>query len=271
MQHRGKKVIKTLSLALLLALIHCAKEDVPVTTEFQAKLNDSEKVKNAAGFFQLGSKFKPIQYQLFDSQGVFSKNNIVARYRDQGAKTDFNIKFRFPYDPAMITVLTQCFVDQKIEINRYSDHTQDIVELTFRQEIKKEDIGMSPEQTLSQNQIRYYFGNLQNHMKDQITQLTAEHPEFSEIKAHLEQTVQKHFENVSQKIKLVAQTNVSTWKNTSSFQRDRWTVKPWKNYQEVVVEVTHTTNPIMEISTRVDGDIKDQSFFHELRLSGLHI
>ncbi len=276
-ENGGNKIMKLLGSFLALFLVHCAST-APLTTELQARSNDKIKVEKASKAFQLESrKFKPIQYQIFDSAGDLAKNKIVARYRDKGNNVDFTLKLRFDYDEKMLKLLSQCFIGQKIEINRYSDQPKAIVEVSFQQSYKKDDMGMIASQSLTEFQILEKFQSLQEYIDEEIEALKSEHPEFYENLSDLDATTLKNFAIVSQKINVILESNVSEWKQTSAYQRDRWTIGPWqrnakgKIYPEVVVEVTHNTNPTMEISTRLDGDVTDKSFFQDLRLFGLSI
>lgn len=272
MKTLGEKVIRSLGLLSAIVLVHCASS-VPLTTEFQARSADKAKVQKAAAIFGLGTKHqhKPIQYQIFDSNGTLASNKIVARYRDKGGNVDFTLKLRFDYNESMLKVLSQCFIDQKVEINRYSDQTSPVIELAFQRSYKKEDLGMEKKASLTEAQILERFKYLQDDIKMQTALLSEQHPEFFEYYEELTDSTKKNFEIISQKMKIVADSKVLTWKKTSAFQRDRWTVGAWKSYPEVVIEVTHSDQPSMEISTRMEGDIADKSFFGDLRLSGLQI
>ncbi len=267
----GEKTIRALGLLSAVALSHCASS-VPLTTEFQARSSDRTKVQKASEIFQLkNKKFNPIHYQIFDSNGIFASNKIVARYRDKGNNVDFTLKLRFDYNESMLKVLSQCFIDQKVEINRYSDQPNPVIELAFQRSYKKEDMGMEKTKALSEAQILEQFENLQNNIKMQTALLAEQNPEFFDHFEDFTDGAKKNFEIVSKKINLVSNSNVSTWKKTSTFQRDRWSIGAWKTYPEVVIEVTHSDQPSMEISTRLEGDIADKSFFGDLRLSGLQI
>lgn len=189
----------------------------------------------------------------------------MARYRDKGEKIDFSLKIKFSYDENLLQVLERYFPDQKIEINRFSDRPQDnVIELVFKDEYKKKNIGKDESMPLATNDILFYFGSLQTHLKDKLKTFVAD--ENSDIPF-----IQDYFQIIKEKINIVSNIDVCSWENTDSFQKDKWTIKSWKKYSDIDVEITNSENPIMEISTRIEGDVHNEDFFRDLRLSGLQI
>jgi hypothetical protein len=261
-KNEGKKIIKLLFWA---ALFLCAQNTSAVTTEFQARLNDVDKMKQAANIFELNNQSKSVQYQLFDIDDLLSGNLIMARYRDKGEKIDFSLKIKFSYDENLLQVLQRFFPDQKIEINRFSDRPQDdLIELVFRNEYKKTDIGLDKTKALATNDILLYFSSLQMHLKEKSKTFVVEGN--SDIPY-----IQDYFQIIKEKIEIVSNTDVCSWENIGSFQKVKWTIKSWKTYSEIDVEVTNSENPTMEISTRIEGNVQNEDFFRDLRLSGLQI
>jgi len=256
---------------MIASFVGCAST-VPLTTELQARSSDKIKIQKASNFFGLKTKqFNPIQYQIYDSNGVLAANNIIARYRDKGKSVDFTLKLRFAYDENMIDLLSRCFIDQKLEINRYSDRPNPTVELSFQNTYRKEDMGLEKSTALTQQQILEKFSELQREIKIEISLLLKENPEFTEYLEDMTDATKKNFEMINQRMKVISDTNVGAWKNTSTYQRDRWFIGAWESYPEVVIEVTRSEKPSMEISTRLEGNVKDRGFFRDLRHFGLDI
>lgn len=53
---------KTIKLLAGIALFFCSQSALAVTTEFQARLNDADQMKQVGNIFQLDNKSKPVQY-----------------------------------------------------------------------------------------------------------------------------------------------------------------------------------------------------------------
>ena len=229
------------------------------TTEFQVRVSGEKGISNTIDKFDLDiRKCNVIKHKIYDvADGSLQKNGIVIRYRDKGKSADMCVKVRLEYNSDNLAVLSKYFADEKIkkEINRYYDGGDKYsaqLELTFKDSVKKDELGLKETDSLDKGQVWSMFSRILREIEVADPDRIYNDPALSAIKEKLDLVTKKAMEK-PQVIRV--------------FARCKWKVKDWDNYDEVNVEynVEKGIDPFIEISTRVQGDIVSRDFFNKLK------
>jgi len=238
------------------------------TTEFQARVTGNDDISNALEKMGVNdvSACSVVSYKLYDDKnGTLQKNDIAVRYRDKGKKADLCIKFKLKYSQETVDLLSTYFTNDEIkkEINRYYNFGEYIdesgqVELTFRTQVSKKDLGLDKTDSLSNEQILGMFLDVVQQIKDNYPTDNSNNVVLESIKEKMDLFVEKDFSNVQIIVR--------------SFNRNSCEVKDWNGYEKVTVEYSDTqyTSPFLEISTRMDGDTNNNDFFDKLKNIGVY-
>lgn len=235
------------------------------TTEFQARVANDDEILNALDKMGVDSNTCPlVSYRLYDNNdSVFQKNDISVRYRDKGKKSDLCVKIKLQYSEQLLKVLSVYFADETIkkEINRYYNFGKYAgesgqVELTFKAQVKKKDLGLDVSDRLDDGQIMDLFYEVLKKIKNNYPEVESTDPILNSIKYKM-----SLFMDGDLKLPLVVR----------SFNRCSWEIKDWNGYETVTAEYSNTqhSDPFLEISTRVEGNNDSNDFFDKLKEAGV--
>jgi hypothetical protein len=241
-------------------------ENSPFTTEFQARVTGNDKILNALNKFGVEiNSCSVVEYEIYDtSDGILSKNNIVIRYRDKGKSVDLCVKFKLEYNSEVMKTLAQYFSDITIkkEVNRYYNFGgyggQNVpVELTFRSKVKKKDLGLEKEDTLSNGKKLDMFDDIIKQIVDNYPKADPGNKVLTSIRSKMDLLMK---ESLKKQTFYVKRSN-----------RCKWEIEDWKGYEAMDAEYSNTQGPtpFLEISTRVTGDVNSNEFFNKLKASGI--